>query len=89
MIFQMYSIQDRLSGFQTPVLEQSDPMAMRNFAMACDVVKRESSVMAFRPADFSLYRIASFDTSSGQLTPLVPIELVCSGSSLQEVMSRG
>lgn len=86
MIFRVYSIQDRLSGFQTPVLEQSDPVAMRNFAMACDVMRKDTSVMAYRPGDFCLYHIADFDTSSGVVSPVVPVELVCSGSSLKEVL---
>lgn len=84
MKFRMYSIRDSLTGFMTPILEQSDPVAMRNFCMAIDVQKRDSSVMAFRPSDFSMYHIADFDSDSGVICPVLPVELVCSGDSFKE-----
>lgn len=80
MILRMYSIRDRLTGFMTPVLEQSDPAAMRNFRMACDVRKRDTSLMSYSPSDFEFYHIADFDSSSGVLSPVSPIEVVCRGS---------
>lgn len=79
MIYRMYAIQDSLSGFLTPVLEQNDAVAMRNFRMACE--SQQSSLMHFRPSDFSLYHIADFDSSSGVLSPVVPLEIVCNGGS--------
>lgn len=85
MIFHMYSIRDRLVGFMTPTIEQSDPVAMRNFQMACDSAKRDRSLMAFRPSDYSLYRIADFDSDSGELIPSFPPVTVCSGDSFLEV----
>lgn len=84
MRFRMYSIRDRLSGFMTPVLEQSDSVAMRNFRMACDSQKRDSSVIAFKPDDFSLYHIADFNSETGFLQPTNPIELICSGGSFSD-----
>lgn len=84
MRFRMYSIRDRLTGFMSPVLEQSDPVAMRNFRMACDVQKRDSSVMAHDPADFELFCLAEFDSISGKIDCLSPIELVCRGSDFSE-----
>lgn len=83
MRYTMYSIKDSLSGYMTPVLEANDPVAVRNFAMACDAVKRDQSVMAYRPSDFGLYKIGEFDTELGVLSPLVPPELLCTGDSLQ------
>lgn len=85
MIYSMYSIRDSLVGFMTPVLEANDPVAVRNFSMACDNMKRDQSVMAWRSSDFALYRIAMFNTETGELRPLVPPELVCNGDSI----SRG
>lgn len=82
MIFQMYSIRDHLTGFMTPVLEQNDATAVRNFSMACDKVKAANSVMAWRPSDFSLFRIATFDSSTGELIPESPAILVCNGDSI-------
>lgn len=84
MIFSVYSIRDALSGFMTPVLEQNDSVAMRNFRMATDQMARQQSVMTFRPTDFSLYRIAFFDSDSGVMSPIAPIELVCNGEVNQD-----
>lgn len=82
MKFFVYAVRDVLTGFMTPTLEQNDAVALRNFAMACDFSKRDVSLMAHKPSDFSLFRIASFDSETGVLSPIVPIELVCSGDSL-------
>lgn len=77
MKFGMYSIRDVLTGFMSPVLEQNDASAMRNFRVACE--QPGSSLMFNRPGDFSLYRIAEFDSDSGVLVPVVPPEIVCLG----------
>lgn len=79
MIFGVYSIRDDLSGFMTPVLEQNDAVAMRNFRMATDQMARQQTVMTFRPTDYALYRIAQFDQESGLITPVTPPDLVCRG----------
>lgn len=84
MKLRVYSVRDRLTGFMTPTLDQSDSSAIRNFSMACDVGKRDTSLIAFRPADFSLYHVADFDTESGFVTSVVPLEFICSGDSLKE-----
>ncbi|UPW41959.1 nonstructural protein [Dipodfec virus RodF1_56] len=78
----MYSVRDALTGFMTPVLEQNDAVAMRNFSMSCDVARRDSSLMSWKPSDFSLYCIASFDSDTGILTPVNPVRLVCNGDSV-------
>lgn len=85
MKFRMYSIRDRLTGFMTPVLEQSDAVAIRNFRMACDVQRRDQSVIAFNPSDFSLYCIADFDSETGILSPVSPLDFICQGDSFLEV----
>lgn len=77
MIFHLYSIRDELSGFLTPVIEQNDAIAMRNFRMACS--SAGNSLMSWRPSDFSLYCLATFDSLSGAVVPLNPIEIVCRG----------
>lgn len=81
MIYGIYSICDALSGFMTPVLEQNDAVAMRNFRMACDSSKSSSSLMGFRPSDFSLYQIGTFDSQTGAISPLTPLKIVCRGES--------
>lgn len=79
MIFGVYSIRDALTGFMTPVLEHNDAAAMRNFRMATDQMSRTQTVMTFRPTDYSLYRIAQFDSETGALVPVSPPDLVCHG----------
>lgn len=81
MILSIYSVRDELVGFMTPTLEQNDATAMRNFLMACDSAKRDSSLMAFAPSHYTLFKIGSFDSSTGQIFPVTPIENVCSGAS--------
>lgn len=55
---------------------------MRNFAMALDSGKRDSSLMAFRPRDFTLYSLGSFNTETGVINSAGTPVAVCSGSSL-------
>lgn len=85
MKYGVYCIRDSLVGFLTPTLEPSDPVAMRNFAMAVDSSKRDRSLMAFRPSDFILYRIAEFDTDTGELDPHIPPITICHGNGLEAV----
>lgn len=84
MIFQVYSVRDCLSGFQTPVLEQNDALAMRNFRMACDAMGKQQTIMTWRPTDFALYRIAKFNSDDGSLLPEHPIVLIATGQVSSE-----
>lgn len=83
MIFHFYSIRDELSGFMTPALETSDSVAIRNFQFAVDEKHHSATIMSFKPSDFSLYKVGVFDTELGQVSPVIPIELICRGSSLE------
>lgn len=58
----LYSIKDAKTGFMTPVLEQCDAAALRNFAHA---VNQTDSLMHDCPNDFSLFKVANFDTDKG------------------------
>ena len=62
MIFGLYSIKDAKTGFMTPVLEQNDASALRNFSAA---VNQPDSLMHQFPNDFSLFKIANFDSDYG------------------------
>lgn len=79
----MFSVRDVLTGFMTPVLEQNEAAAMRNFRVACEAAASQS-LMAARPSDFSLYHVADFDTETGVLYPVTPVVVVCHGGSLYE-----
>ena len=88
MILNMYSIKDAKTGFMTPVLEQNDAAALRNFAHA---VNQSDSIMHDCPNDFALFLVAKFDTdravifSYGDDTPDLP-HLVADAS---EVLRNG
>ena len=62
MILGMYSIKDAKTGFMTPVLEQNDAAALRNFSHA---VNQSDSLMHDCPNDFTLFKVANFDTDAG------------------------
>ena len=88
MILNMYSIKDAKTGYMTPVLEQNDAAALRNFAHA---VNQPDSIMHDCPNDFALYLVAKFDTdravifSYGDETPSLP-HLIADAS---EVLRNG
>lgn len=69
----LYSIKDAKTGFMTPVLEQGDPAALRNFAYA---VNQSDSIMHDCPNDFSLFKVANFDTDKGVEPVTSPILIV-------------
>lgn len=81
----MYCVRDSVTGFMTPTLDQNDAAALRNFAMACDSSDNSfRSLMSWKSDDFTLFKIADFDSSSGVLTPIVPPVLVASGYSVHQ-----
>ena len=65
MMFGLYCIKDAKTGFMTPVVEQNDAAALRNFSHA---VNQSESIMHDCPNDFSLFKVADFDTDCGVLT---------------------
>lgn len=62
MKYGLYSIKDAKTGFLTPVLEQGDPAALRNFSAA---VSQLDCIMHQYPNDFALYKVANWDTDTG------------------------
>ena len=68
MIISIYSINDALNGFASPTLQNNDAAAMRSFA---EVFKD-----VYSPADYSLWKIGSFDTETGEIIPDVP-SIIC------------
>lgn len=73
MTYGIFAIRDLRTGFMNPLVDLGDDSAMRNFAFACAA---SDSMIGFRPGDFDLYRLGSFDTESGQIVGCLP-ELVC------------
>lgn len=77
----VYSIKDHKGTFMDLMLSTHDQFAIRSFAQAvnADPVK---SMFAFAPGDYDLFKVAEFDSESGIVTPINPIEFVVNGGSL-------
>lgn len=84
MIYGVYAIRDHLTGFLQPVVEQSDPVALRNFANTINRYPKEQgkTLMSWRPGDFDFFRIGHFNTDTGELLPEQPPQLIASGLSV-------
>ncbi len=78
MIYGVYSIFDSAAGvFTAPTIDISDGSAVRSFQQA---LANSGSIMNFKPDDFSLYQVGTFDVESGQLAPLIPPSRLIVGS---------
>lgn len=67
MIVGVYSMRDEVAQtFTSLTTEANDQTAVRNFAHA---LSQPNTILSFRPADFALYRVGSFDTDTGAIAP--------------------
>lgn len=73
MVFGVYCVRDLKAGFQTPVIQVNDDVAVRGFA---SVVSKGDSLMSDHPGDFALFRIGDFDADTGKLVPLDLLRLL-------------
>ena len=73
MIYGLYSIKDSKTGYMTPVLEQGDAVALRNFSSA---VNQQESIIRQYPNDSSFYKLANFDTDTGIVPIPAPVLIV-------------
>lgn len=76
MVFPIYSIRDKLVGFQGVSLHHNDAVAMRNF--------EEAFNDAPHAEDYSLYKLGTFDTNTGIVSSLKEPEIVCTGFDIKE-----
>lgn len=76
LIYPVVSIRDNCTGFYPCNCEQSIQAAKRNFSMAINSMQ---GVMAFSPADFTLFHVANFNVEKGIVEPVYPIEQVVTG----------
>lgn len=72
MIYGVYSVLDVNVGFGVPVVQENDAVAMRTFENGCT---DKHSVWYTHSSDFSLNRIGSFDTATGELIAESPQKL--------------
>lgn len=78
MIYGVYSIFDSAAGvFTAPTIDISDASAVRAFQQA---IANSASIMNFKPDDFSLYQVGTFDVETGKLDPFVPPSRLIVGS---------
>lgn len=68
MIISLYSVNDSLNGFGPISLQNNDAAAYRSFA---EVFKD-----VYSPSDYSLFKLGSFNTETGEIIPDVPT-IVC------------
>lgn len=78
VIYGIYSMRDKHTGFVSPTFDLNDQSAARNFSMA---LTKSDGVLGFAPSDFDLYRLGIFDTDSGVITPVQLPELILTGSN--------
>lgn len=75
MNYPVYTIRDVKVGFDTQFLVQAnEESAKRAFEMA---VNNPGSMLGFKPSDFELYQIGSFNTETGVFTGFgVPVFVI-------------
>jgi len=79
MIYNVYCCKDDTTGFLTPTFEPNDNYAIRSFKYACS----QTSIMGFKPTDFSLFLIGTFDTDSGLIESYSTPEFICRGEKVE------
>jgi hypothetical protein len=62
MIYGVYSIKDAKTSFMPCNVDYNDASAIRNFEHA---VMAPDSLMRSHPADYTLYRLGSYNTETG------------------------
>ena len=73
MKFGVYSMRDSVSGlYNSPTFEQDDAIAVRSFRFAVN----KNDFLQFNAKDVDLYRIGTFDNTTGVLEPCDPAKLV-------------
>lgn len=77
MIYSIYSMRDKMTGFVSPTFDLNDQVAARNFSMA---LTKSEGILGFAPSDFDLYCLGSWDTDTGLITPAALPQLVKTGS---------
>ena len=82
MVYNVYAVRDSKCDFHVPFTDVNDASASRSLAMT---VNTPGNLISFAPADFGLYCIGSFDSSSGALVSDALPRFVVSASSLINV----
>lgn len=80
----VYSIFDSaVQAFMQPYVAQTDGQAIRAFQ---DTANDEKTSVNKHPDQYTLFRIAEFDDSDGQMTPLIPVKSL--GTAIQYIIPK-
>lgn len=72
MVYNLYTIQDVMIGFNAPFIMKNDEIAKREYRNFLDGNKNS--------ADMRLYRIGTFNDDTGEITPEVTPILIEGGN---------
>lgn len=81
----VYAVKDNLNGFISLTLDDNDQTAVRNFAFA---ILNPDSIMGFKPDDFDLYHMGTFDLETGCFTQDKMPSLVVRGANIASAYAR-
>lgn len=72
MVYPLYVIRDVKVSYGTPYAMNNNDAAQRDFSFKL----HNNEILGFSPSDYSLYRVGSYDTESGKITPEDPVFIV-------------
>lgn len=75
MTYSVYAIRDKYTGFMMPTVDMNDDSGKRNFGYGIN----NNPSLNYSPADFDFYRIGTYDSKTGEIRPVQPIEFICNG----------
>lgn len=73
MVYNIYSIKDEVVSFGVPFICDNDAAATRMLQNAFNI---DNSIYQTAPADYTLYRIGTFDNESACITSITPTRVV-------------
>lgn len=79
MIYGVYAIKDAKTSFMPCNVDYNDASAIRNFEHA---VMAPDSLMRSHPADYTLYRLGSYNTETGTLVPEADPQQIADAASV-------
>lgn len=76
MTYGVYGYRDNKFAFGPIWMDQNDEVAQRGFAF---MINNREGIFNFAPADFDLFKIGTFDSETGQIESVWPIQFICNG----------
>lgn len=78
MVYGVYAFRDNKTSFGQIWNDYNDDSAKRGFAM---MMVNSNGLLGFAPQDFDLFKIGEFDSETGQLDPVWPIQYLVGGNA--------